>query len=85
MTTCPSGVHYMHLVDHAREYIEQTYKRPCSNACCAGLLAQILPYPMRFRLAMLGRRSGALCALMPMRGCGDAGNGAKDHPAGQPQ
>jgi glycolate oxidase iron-sulfur subunit len=25
MTTCPSGVHYMHLVDHAREYIEQTY------------------------------------------------------------
>ena len=28
MTTCPSGVHYMHLVDHAREYIEATYKRP---------------------------------------------------------
>jgi glycolate oxidase iron-sulfur subunit len=28
MTTCPSGVHYMHLVDHAREYIEQTYRRP---------------------------------------------------------
>jgi glycolate oxidase iron-sulfur subunit len=25
MTTCPSGVHYMHLVDHAREYIEQNY------------------------------------------------------------
>ena len=28
MTTCPSGVHYMHLVDHAREYIERTYRRP---------------------------------------------------------
>src|SRR5829696_7275061 len=28
MTTCPSGVHYMHLVDHARAYIEQTHKRP---------------------------------------------------------
>ena len=28
MTTCPSGVHYMHLVDHARAYIERTYRRP---------------------------------------------------------
>ena len=28
MTTCPSGVHYMHLVDLAREHIEQTYTRP---------------------------------------------------------
>ena len=28
MTTCPSGVHYMHLVDHARRYIEETYTRP---------------------------------------------------------
>src|ERR1700685_2403093 len=23
MTTCPSGVNYMHLVDHARSYIEE--------------------------------------------------------------
>jgi glycolate oxidase iron-sulfur subunit len=36
MTTCPSGVHYMHLVDHAREYIEQTYNARSSSACCAG-------------------------------------------------
>src|SRR3954462_12752376 len=28
MTTCPSGVHYMHLVDHARAYIEETHRRP---------------------------------------------------------
>jgi len=28
MTTCPSGVNYMHLVDHARTYIEETYTRP---------------------------------------------------------
>ena len=28
MTTCPSGVNYMHLVDHARAHIEETYKRP---------------------------------------------------------
>ncbi|HEX7931249.1 MAG TPA: 4Fe-4S dicluster domain-containing protein, partial [Sphingomicrobium sp.] len=25
MTTCPSGVNYMHLVDHARAYIEDRY------------------------------------------------------------
>ena len=36
MTTCPSGVHYMHLVDHARDHIEQTYKRPHDGSrCCA--------------------------------------------------
>src|SRR5450631_2932674 len=28
MTTCPSGVNYMHLVDHARDHIAKTYKRP---------------------------------------------------------
>ena len=32
MTTCPSGVHYMHLVDHARAHIEQTYRRPLHAA-----------------------------------------------------
>ena len=35
MTTCPSGVNYMHLVDHARSYIEQTYRRPWHDACIA--------------------------------------------------
>ena len=28
MTTCPSGVHYMHLVDQARVRIEETFRRP---------------------------------------------------------
>jgi glycolate oxidase iron-sulfur subunit len=54
MTTCPSGVHYMHLVDHAREYIEKTYKRPWDDRALRWLLAMILPYPTRFRLAILG-------------------------------
>ena len=54
MTTCPSGVHYMHLVDHAREYIEQTYRRPLPDRAMRWLLAQVLPYPTRFRLAILG-------------------------------
>jgi glycolate oxidase iron-sulfur subunit len=58
MTTCPSGVHYMHLVDHAREYIEANYKRPFSDRALRWLLAQILPYPMRFRFALLGAKIG---------------------------
>src|SRR5690606_10218353 len=43
MTTCPSGVHYMHLVDHAREYIERTYRRPLAERALRWLLAKILP------------------------------------------
>ncbi len=66
MTTCPSGVHYMHLVDHAREYIEQTYKRPLFERMLRWTLAQILPYPTRFRLALLGAKIGRpFAALMP--------------------
>ncbi|MBE1294261.1 MAG: glycolate oxidase subunit GlcF [Rhodobacteraceae bacterium] len=58
MTTCPSGVHYMHLVDHAREYIEENYKRPLSDRVLRWVLAQILPYPMRFRWALIGAKLG---------------------------
>jgi glycolate oxidase iron-sulfur subunit len=58
MTTCPSGVHYMHLVDHAREYIEQTYKRPLFERVLRWVLSKILPYPGRFRLALLGAKIG---------------------------
>ena len=66
MTTCPSGVHYMHLVDHAREYIEQTYKRPLGDRMLRWILAQVLPYPMRFRLALFGAKLGRPFArLMP--------------------
>ncbi|GGG78156.1 glycolate oxidase iron-sulfur subunit [Salipiger pallidus] len=58
MTTCPSGVHYMHLVDHARAYIEKTYKRPLSDRALRWLLARILPYPTRFRAALAGAKLG---------------------------
>jgi glycolate oxidase iron-sulfur subunit len=54
MTTCPSGVHYMHLVDHARAYIEKTYQRPAAERFLRRLLSFILPYPFRFRVALLG-------------------------------
>jgi len=56
MTTCPSGVHYMHLVDHARAYIEENYKRPVTDRALRWVLAQILPYPTRFRVALLGAK-----------------------------
>jgi glycolate oxidase iron-sulfur subunit len=68
MTTCPSGVHYMHLVDHAREYIEETYTRPLPERMLRLMLAQVLPYPMRFRLALLGARiAKPFARLMPGR------------------
>ena len=52
MTTCPSGVHYMHLVDHARAVIETRYRRPRDEAALRWLLAKILPSPVRFRAAL---------------------------------
>ena len=54
MTTCPSGVHYMHLVDHARAHIERTYRRPLPDRLLRRLLAFVLPSPGRFRLALYG-------------------------------
>ncbi|MEJ6397420.1 glycolate oxidase subunit GlcF [Yoonia sp. 208BN28-4] len=66
MTTCPSGVHYMHLIDHARAYIEDNYKRPLSDRALRWVLARILPYPTRFRVALLGAKIGRPFArLMP--------------------
>jgi glycolate oxidase iron-sulfur subunit len=66
MTTCPSGVHYMHLVDHARAHIEKTYRRPLMDRLLRWTLARILPYPARFRLALMGAKLGRPFArLMP--------------------
>src|SRR6201993_1329070 len=45
MTTCPSGVHYMHLVDHARERIEKTYRRSVTDRALRALLARVLAEP----------------------------------------
>jgi glycolate oxidase iron-sulfur subunit len=56
MTTCPSGVDYMHLIDHAREYVEKKYKRRWDDRLMRWLLAKILPYPNRFRLSIYGAK-----------------------------
>jgi glycolate dehydrogenase iron-sulfur subunit len=52
MTTCPSGVHYMHLVDHARVHIEKTYRRPLLDRMLRAVLAKILPHPARLWAAL---------------------------------
>ena len=69
MTTCPSGVNYMHLVDHARAHIEQTYKRPFADRFVRAVLAFVLPSPARFRAALylskLGRPFAKLLDGVP--------------------
>lgn len=65
VTTCPSGVDYMHLVDHARAHIEKTYRRPFMNRLTRAILAAVLPYPGRFRLALnLARLGRPFAGLM---------------------
>lgn len=58
MTTCPSGVNYMHLVDHARHHIEKTYQRPWFDRLFRWMLGLTLPRPALFRLALRGASIG---------------------------
>jgi glycolate oxidase iron-sulfur subunit len=55
-TTCPSGVDYMHLVDHARAHIEETGRRSLKERLIRRLLAGVLPHPARFRRALAAAR-----------------------------
>lgn len=63
MTTCPASVHYMHLVDHGRAHIEETYKRPFMDRLTRAFISHVLPHPGRFRWALIG---GSL--VRPFRG-----------------
>ena len=66
MTTCPSGVHYMHLIDHGRAHIEETYKRQWSDRALRALLAWLMPRPRAFRIALvLGWLAKPLAPLLP--------------------
>ncbi|MBL8706659.1 MAG: glycolate oxidase subunit GlcF [Rhodospirillales bacterium] len=68
MTTCPSGVHYMHLVDHARAHIEETYRRPLVDRLLRRVLALVIPRPALFRLALVGAvLARPFAALMPKK------------------
>jgi glycolate oxidase iron-sulfur subunit len=69
MTTCPSGVHYMHLVDHARTHIEKTYRRPLLDRLLRAALARVMPDNGRFRTALrLGRLAKPLAPLLAFAG-----------------
>jgi glycolate oxidase iron-sulfur subunit len=66
MTTCPSGVNYMHLVDQARVRIERDYTRPWTERLLRAALAWILPQPALFRASMIMARLGRpLIGLLP--------------------
>jgi glycolate oxidase iron-sulfur subunit len=66
MTTCPSGVNYMHLVDQARVKIEKDYTRPLTERMLRAVLAWVLPRPGLFRASMMLARLGRpLAALLP--------------------
>jgi glycolate oxidase iron-sulfur subunit len=71
MTTCPSGVHYMHLVDHARAHIEATYRRPLADRLLRAVLARVMPDPNLFRWAVrlgrLGKPLAPLAAALRLR------------------
>jgi glycolate oxidase iron-sulfur subunit len=65
MTTCPSGVHYMHLVDHARVHVENTYRRPLPDRLLRAFLARVMPSPTRLRwAAMAGKLARPLAPLL---------------------
>jgi glycolate oxidase iron-sulfur subunit len=73
MTTCPSGVNYMHLVDQARVRIERDYTRPLAERALRALLALVLPRPGLFRAGMVLARLGRpLAALLPESKTGSA-------------
>lgn len=55
-TTCPSGVDYMHLIDQARAHVEATWRRPLADRILRAVLARVIPYPGRFRLALFAAR-----------------------------
>ena len=80
MTTCPSGVDYMHLVEIAREHIEKTGSRSLKDRLIRRALTEIVPYPRRFRWAMraapLGRRLSNSMRLQTSGTRRDGGPGA---------
>lgn len=66
MTTCPSGVNYMHLVDQARVKIERDYVRPLGERVLRDVLAWVLPRPRLFRWSMiLAGLARPLAGLLP--------------------
>ena len=77
MTTCPSGVNYMHLVDHARRHIAESFPRSLAERLLRRLLAEVLPYPGRLRLSLTLARLARPVELVAGQDIGRAGGGAE--------
>src|SRR6266516_3057638 len=68
LTTCPSGVNYMHLVDHGRRHIEAHYRRPWAERLLRYSLGRVLTRPAWLRAALHAARiARPLAGLMPKR------------------
>jgi glycolate oxidase iron-sulfur subunit len=68
-TTCPSGVDYMHLIDHARVHVEKTYRRPVADRLLRWVLVKVLPHRSRLSAALvLGRLASPLRGLFESLG-----------------
>ena len=68
MTTCPSGVNYMHLIDHGRRHIEETYRRKLTDRLTRGLLGVVLPNRRLFRLSLfVAAISRVFAPLLPIQ------------------
>jgi glycolate oxidase iron-sulfur subunit len=66
MTTCPSGVNYMHLVDHARAYIEEKKARPLPQLMLRAMLVRVMTNRALFRLSLfLALLARPFMALLP--------------------
>ena len=97
MTTCPSGVNYQHLVDHARAHIEATYRRPWRDRLMRQFLAAVMPFPARFRrllgvarlfrpiAGLLPKQLAAALALVPARSHDEAFVSPIDTPEARPR
>ena len=69
MTTCPSGVNYQHLIDHARRHVEETYRRPWHERLMRDALTRVLPNPGLLRASLIVARLGKpFAALLPTGG-----------------
>jgi glycolate oxidase iron-sulfur subunit len=68
MTTCPSGVDYAHLIDHARVHAQNNSTRRLGDRLLRRMLAMLVPYPSRFRIALVGGKlARPFRRLMPGR------------------
>ena len=85
MTTCPSGVDYMHLVDHARAHVARTHTRPLADRLFRRVLALVIPNPALFRLSLLGAKLvRPVAGLLPQKFAGLFALAPKRLPAPSP-